>query len=952
MQQPYLWRLNIDFPMKKFLLWLLILLVPFLYSVYVCAQPEKDKDCSTVCFSSEVVSVNKISETCSAYELNVSISGDCAHALSHYTVGVPCGKIESLWNSRGWAQEIGTDPTTGLAGFKIDNISGFGDGSLQHFRVKFTLCSTGESCGAELNCWQPQVAYKASTCVNYQTLQVSCTALKASLVAEDPSCSGASDGALSVVVEEGQEPFTFLWSDNAAAAGSRSGLSAGAYSVLVRDASGAEVTLEETLSEPAAIAITATPTAATCNGVADGAIDLSVSGGTGTYTFRWSNGAETADIGSLAPGQYTVTVTDEAGCSNAALFGIGTNSLINIASVQAKPDCNVSNGSIDITPGGGTAPYTFSWSNGTTSEDLRNVGAGYYTVTVTDEAGCSAQGAWFLNNNNTLILKGVPSPASCADDASGSIALTVSGGSAPYTFSWSNGSNSEDLTGLASGNYTVTVTDSKGCSVKATYTVVKNTFQVPKTVVQPSCHGDSNGSIILQDPIGGTGPFTYLWSNGATGTALTGLDAGTYSVTVTDNAGCSRTLTAIIMNPSAIGVDATVSNTECNADGHFSIDLNTSGGTAPYTFEWSHGATAEDITGLDRGTYSVIVTDSHGCSATKEIIVEGEAPGWTCLISGLSAIPLCGSAGNTLSASVADADTYSWSVQSTDGSWSVGENGASSITFTAGSENSSATFSLTIARESCTQTCTYTVSACAPQDNGGGTDPGGEDPGGEDPGNGEGGDQTCVECFSTAAKVIESTGSCHTYEMVVNTNGLCRHDLSHWTLAVPCGTVSNYWNSEGWKMVFGKDPTTGLYGLKVDDISSFGKEAATFTVGFTVCEDNSDCNLSAWDPTVAYKAGLCVSTETIGTAQGARTAEDISVYPNPFSDALRFEWYADEASVSLEIIDQYGNVVSRRTAGEAGSNYITLASSALPKGMYYYRLTLDGKTFSGKLSKR
>src|SRR5688500_15974098 len=101
--------------MKKFLLWVLFFLIPFLYSVYICAQPKKGKDCSTTCFSSEVVSIEKISDTCNSYELKVSYSGDCTHALSHYTVAVPCGEIENVWNSENWAQEIGTDPTTGLS---------------------------------------------------------------------------------------------------------------------------------------------------------------------------------------------------------------------------------------------------------------------------------------------------------------------------------------------------------------------------------------------------------------------------------------------------------------------------------------------------------------------------------------------------------------------------------------------------------------------------------------------------------------------------------------------------------------------------------------------------------------------------------------------------------------------------------------------------------------------
>lgn len=189
--------------------------------------------------------------------------------------------------------------------------------------------------------------------------------------------------------------------------------------------------------------------------------------------------------------------------------------------------------------------------------------------------------------------------------------------------------------------------------------------------------------------------------------------------------------------------------------------------------------------------------------------------------------------------------------------------------------------------------------------------------------------------------------------MEVSTNGFCRHDLSHWTLAIPCGTVSNYSNSKGWVMEFGKDPTTDLYGLKVDEIVQFGKQADSFTVRFTVCA-SGDCELSAWRPTVAYKAGQCVETETIETTADAAQAGPVSVYPNPFNEMVNFEWTAGRGDVNLQIIDQYGNTWSSITSptGRNEGYYITLESAGLPKGMYYYRLTVGGKTYHGKISKR
>ncbi len=951
--------------MRKFLLRVLFVLIPFLWWIYASAQPKKERDCSTSCFSSEVVSVDRLSSSCTAYELKVSFTGSCAHALSHFTVAIPCGQVQDVRNSEGWKIEFGKDPTSGLTGFKIDDISDFGERGPTFFTVTFTLCSTDEECKPTLACWQPYVAYKAATCINYETLAVSCSKLEASLIKQDASCHAAEDGSLSVVIGNGQEPFTYLWSDGSTEA-IRNSLPAGDYAVTVSDASGSEVTLQETIHQPDAIAIEGTTTSSGCN--AEGSIDITVSGGTGAYTFAWSNGATTEDLSSLAPGTYSVTVTDEKQCSSTASFAITSgNSGLQVAGATINPDCNTANGSIDITVTGGSGAYTFLWSNGATTEDLSDIAAGLYSVTVTDPGGCSQERSFFLREVNTLSVSGVTMPTSCADDASGEIDLTVSGGSAPYEFQWSNGATTEDLKDLTSGFYTVTVTDAKGCEAKGAFTISKQTFQVARTVTQPSCNGSADGSIVLAEPVGGTGPYTYEWSTGDNGTSLFDLGPGTYLVTITDATGCSRTISTMITDPSPLSVSASATSTGCGGDASYAIDLEVSGGTAPYHFDWSDGSTSEDRSGLNEGQYQVTITDARGCSITHDIEVTGQGQDWACTIEALSAQPVCGSTGNTLSSAITDADTYQWSVESQDDTWAItAGDGTSAITFNAGSQTS-ATFTLIITKDGCTQLCTYVVEACTP-------DPGGEDPGDEDPGNGDdepgdgddgpgdgddepggeqpgNGNETCEECFQTEMNLISSSGGCRTYEMTIRTDGLCRHDLSHWTIAIPCGAISDYSNSEGWKMEFGKDPTTGLYGLKVDDISSFGKRPGSFTVRFTLCESGS-CDLSYWDPVVAYKAGLCVAVEPVEPARTSATL--LAVYPNPFNDEIRFEWTAQGDGTVVEIVDQYGNMVFRTTEviRRPEGYRLTLQSQALPRGMYYYRMTVDGRVWHGKLTKR
>lgn len=942
--------------MKKLFLRALLILIPFLYSIYVSSQPRKARDCSTTCFSSEVVSVQKISESCSSYELKVAFASDCAHALSHFTVGVPCGQIEKIWNSEGWPSVVGTDPTTGLTGFKIDDISGFGETSLQHFTVKFNVCASGESCSKELACWQPQVAYKASTCVNYETLAVSCQNLKAYLVKQDASCFGAQDGSLSVMIEEGVDPYTFLWSDNSTL-DSIGGLAAGIYSVIITDASGSELVLQDTIAEPARLLPSAVITPASCNGIADGSIDLSVFGGAGEYQFLWSNGQTTEDIEGLSSGTYIVKVTDAGNCSVSKSFTIANTSTIRVSSIQVKPDCNDTNGEIDITVSGGTSPYSFQWSNGATTEDVQDIGAGLYSVVVTDQSGCTGKVMFLLKENNTLNLTGTTTPTSCTDDASGSIDISVSGGTPPYIYSWNSGETTEDLTNLNAGYYTVVVTDAKGCTVTSGFRVSKKSFQVSRTVIQPSCYGTDDGSITLYEPVGGTAPYTYTWSNGETGTMLAGLSPGVYSVTITDATGCSRTLTTTIAYPAQIEASATVTNANCEGDGFYSIDLTLSGGTSPYTFLWSNGSTTEDLQGLTTGTYTVTITDTQGCTLLLDVVVAGESIPWSCLIDPLASVPVCGSANNELSTSVSGADSYVWSVESTDGAWSISASDTSAILFTAGGANSSATFTLTIEKDGCTKSCSYSITSCTEDADGGTSDPEAGDPVGSEPGSG--GEETdddstsCEECFQTSATVLEDSGGCRTYEMIVSTNGLCRYELSHWTLDIPCGTVSDYSNSEGWPMEVGQDPTTGLYGLKVDEISAFGKTAESFTVRFKVCH-TAACG-TGWTPLVAYKGGQCIARDSVEILQETSAFASVSVYPNPFEDRIRFEWSSSNDEVNLKVLDQYGTVIWNANAANGKDDsgyYITLPGAALPKGIYYYLLMVDGNIASGKISKR
>jgi hypothetical protein len=192
-----------------------------------------------------------------------------------------------------------------------------------------------------------------------------------------------------------------------------------------------------------------------------------VSGGTGPYTFLWSNGAVTEDIGGLVIGNYTVAITDANGCTaNSSGNVTGSATTINGSTVVTNVSCFGGNtGMVDLTPAGGTAPYTFLWSNGATTEDIGGLTAGTYTVIITDAGGCTANASGTVTEpaaaiNGTTVVTNVL----CFGASTGSVNLTVTGGTAPYTFLWNTGAVTEDLSNVAAANYTVTITDSKGCT--------------------------------------------------------------------------------------------------------------------------------------------------------------------------------------------------------------------------------------------------------------------------------------------------------------------------------------------------------------------------------------------------------------------------------------------------------------------------------------------------------
>ncbi len=495
------------------------------------------------------------------------------------------------------------------------------------------------------------------------TITQPAAALATSSIITHVLCFGQNTGSVNLTVAGGTIPYTFLWS-NGATTEDISGLIAGTYSVTVTDANGCTATASAIVTQPtSALSANATATNATC-GVANGSINLTVTGGTVPYTFLWSNNATTEDISGLIAGTYSVTVTDANGCittTSATVSNTGG------ANVSVTGTTNVlcfgqNTGSINITVTGGIAPYTYLWSNGATTEDISNLVAGIYSVTVTDAGSCTSTTSATITQPVQLASSAAAINATCGA-ANGSINLTVTGGIIPYTFLWSNNATTEDISGLVPGTYSVTVTDANGCTATASATV--NNIAGPTasvTAINVLCFGQSTGSVNLT-VTGGTAPFTFLWSNAATTEDISGLIAGTYTVTITDANGCTATASATITQPaSALSSSATATNATCGA-ANGSVDLTVTGGTTPYTFLWSNAATTEDISGLVAGTYSVTITDANGCTSTASATVNNSG-GPTVAVTNTTNILCFGQSTGSIDITVSSGTapyTYLWS---------------------------------------------------------------------------------------------------------------------------------------------------------------------------------------------------------------------------------------------------------------------------------------------------
>jgi gliding motility-associated-like protein len=471
------------------------------------------------------------------------------------------------------------------------------------------------------------------------------------------SCNGGNNGTASVTNTGGVAGFTYAWS-NGATTPSISGLTAGSYSVVVTDALGCTSTSNNiTITQPSAVlaAVANVPSALPCSGISSDSAIVVVTGGTSGYSYAWSNGTTNATALNLPAGNYTVTVTDANGCiatSNQVTITASTP-LLTVSTNATNISCNgASNGIINATVAGGKAGYTYAWSNGANTATINNLSAGNYTVIVTDANSCTATTtAVTITQPAALSATITPTNVQCSGQNNGKVTTLVTGGTTGYTYTWSNGASTANISNLLPGKYIVTITDANGCTIKDSTILTQPLAPLVATTTHNNitCNGANDG-VASATVTGGTSAYSYVWNSGVNVVGntptLTGLSAGTYSLTVTDANSCFAIKTVIITEPTLLSIAVlNTTPTICTAT-NGSATISVSNGTPwyyGYNYTWDNGSMDSVATNLSAGKHYITILDSTGCVIKDSITINANTLALDLNIIGSTDTVLCGS---------------------------------------------------------------------------------------------------------------------------------------------------------------------------------------------------------------------------------------------------------------------------------------------------------------------
>ena len=445
-----------------------------------------------------------------------------------------------------------------------------------------------------------------------------------------PDCTAMPNGTATVAVEGGTPSYSYEWSDGQMTA-TATGLPGGTYTVTITDAQGCEIEGTVDVSSPESTSLTLDMTSLLCKGDNTGTA-TAIAIGVGNLIYEWSDGQSTATAIDLAAGTYSVTITGEDECTtNAQIEVTEPDELIIQSITDTDITCkDVDNGTITVTPSGGTGAYNYQWSeSGVFGENPTGLSPGTYIVTLTDANNCMAIDSVEITEPDELVIDEINgTDITCGGETNGMVSALASGGTAPLIYTWMpSGQTGTTVDNLPAGTYTVLVTDANDCTATDMVTISEPPpLEIDDSDSSPViCNGQNTGSASVT-VIGGTGAYTYSWQPSLQTTpTANNLPQGTYTVRITDESGCFIEQSIDVDEPAALDASTSSTLTSCNGDDDGAATAEGTGGTPPYSYQWDANAfnqTTETAIGLSAGNYTVIITDANDCIFSTQVTVD------------------------------------------------------------------------------------------------------------------------------------------------------------------------------------------------------------------------------------------------------------------------------------------------------------------------------------------
>lgn len=501
------------------------------------------------------------------------------------------------------------------------------------------------------------------------TISENLTPLSASItILSDNKCDYSTNGSVKAEVKGGKAPYQYTWSTNTVSVNTLTSLAPGNYKLTVTDAAGSSSTAAVTLNTPPAFSASIELLFPATANASNGQAQVKTTGGKSPFTYAWNNGEKISIVKNLSAGPHNVTVTDANGCTaETSLFVSETITPINVSiSQQSQISCHsTATASLSAFANGGKPPLKYLWSNGATESSINGLTAGSYSLSVTDAAGTVSTASMIISEPDPISVVVTADGIASSGGSDGKATAKVTGGTAPYQYTWDNGEKSNKAVKLAAGNHIVSISDAMGCTSSGVVDISENILALEVSIIQKSkilCAGSLDANIEATVK-GGKAPFTYKWNTVSGSSSLVNIGQGLYTLTVTDATGHTATSVITVDSPQPLKAEVKVESPASTGGTDGKASITVSGGTGKFSYTWDNNEKAARAEKLAAGTHTLTVTDENGCATTANVLITENILPLVIKINQDNKIKCNGNHDGSLAAEVSGGKkpfTYSW----------------------------------------------------------------------------------------------------------------------------------------------------------------------------------------------------------------------------------------------------------------------------------------------------